>query len=170
MPIHTQQSISGFIATEPRLTYTENGIARFYARFGQEHYRKEPDNTFTKLDPTFSNLVLYNASAERAYERFAKGDSFVAEGKINTYDYERDGQQVTGEEFVARKIGHDTARTRYQVDRTPRQVVEAEALGRATSRDAGAVAPPTRPEQPDRPVMNSSRPPAASSSAPSPTI
>jgi hypothetical protein len=36
------------------------------------------------------------------------------------YSYEREGEQLTGEEFVAKKTGHDTARTRYDVDRTPR--------------------------------------------------
>ncbi|WP_152363191.1 single-stranded DNA-binding protein [Microlunatus speluncae] len=149
MPIHTQQSISGFIATEPRLTYTASGVARFYARFGQEHYRREADDSFTKLEPTFSNLVMYNASAERAYDRFTKGDSFVAEGKINTYDYERDGQQIAGEEFVARKIGHDTARTRYDVDRTPRQVTEHDAAARtAADREANTFESPTRSDQP----------------------
>ena len=58
MAIHTQQSISGFIATDPQLTTTENGDARFYARFGQENYRREEDGSFTKLEPSFSNLVL----------------------------------------------------------------------------------------------------------------
>ena len=36
MSIDTQQAITGFIATEPRLTYTEDGTARFYARIGIE--------------------------------------------------------------------------------------------------------------------------------------
>lgn len=152
MAIHTQQSISGFIATEPRLTYTENGTARFYARFGQEHYRREPDDTFTKLEPTFSNLVLYNASAERAHERFTKGDSFIAEGKINTYQYERDGQQIDSEEFVARKIGHDTARTRYTVDRTPRQAAATDSP--TMNRNTTPFPPPTPPDhQPGVPAM-----------------
>ncbi|HBS75316.1 MAG TPA: single-stranded DNA-binding protein, partial [Microbacterium sp.] len=47
---------------------------RFYARVGQENYRRETDGSFTKLEPDFHNLVIYRASAERAYERFAKGD------------------------------------------------------------------------------------------------
>ena len=34
-------------------------------------------------------------------------------------------------EFVAKKIGHDTARTRYDVDRTPRQALERQAAGQA---------------------------------------
>lgn len=61
---------------------------------------------------------LYRATAERAYERFSKGDSFVAEGYLHEYSYERDGQATDGVEFVAKKIGHDTARTQYSVERS----------------------------------------------------
>lgn len=131
MAIRTQESLSGFIATEPQLTYTDRGEARFYARFGQENFRREQDGTFTKLEPDFGNLVMYRATAERAHERFSKGDQFVAEGYTHDYAYERDGQQVEGTEFVVKKIGHDTARTRYDVDRAPRTEAPApDNLGR----------------------------------------
>lgn len=134
MAIRTQESLSGFIATDPQLTYTDRGEARFYARFGQENYRREQDGTFTKLEPDFGNLVMYRATAERAHERFTKGDQFVAEGYTHDYEYERDGQPIAGTEFVVKKIGHDTARTRYDVDRAPR----AHAAGRE---DPGREAP-----------------------------
>lgn len=80
MAIRTQESLSGFIASDPQLTYTERGDTRFYARFGQENFQREEDGSFTKLEPSFGNLVLYRATAERAFERFTKGDQFVAEG------------------------------------------------------------------------------------------
>ena len=131
MAIRTQESLSGFIASDPQLTYTERGDARFYARFGQDNFQREEDGTFTKLEPSFGNLVLYRATAERAFERFTKGDQFVAEGYAHDYTYERDGQTIAGEEFVAKKIGHDTARTCYDVDRTPRQALERQAAGQA---------------------------------------
>ncbi|QEA30084.1 single-stranded DNA-binding protein [Microbacterium sp. CBA3102] len=126
MAIHTQESFTGFIASDPQLSHTGKGEARFYARVGQEHYRKEPDGSFTELETTFHDLVAYRATAERAHERFAKGDSFVAEGYAHPYGYERDGQTVQGEEFVAKKIGHDLARTSYEVDRNPRAANTAE--------------------------------------------
>lgn len=137
MAIHTQQSVSGFIASDPQLSYTARGEARFYARVGQEHYRKEPDGTFTELDPTFHDLVAYRATAERAHARFAKGDSFVAEGYAHPYEYERDGQSMQGEEFVAKKVGHDLARTSYEVDRAGGQrAVEQEAPAQSARLDA----------------------------------
>ena len=74
MSIRTQESLSGFIASDPQLTYTERGDARFYARFGQENFQREEDGTFTKLEPSFGNLVFYRATAERAHSRGALTD------------------------------------------------------------------------------------------------
>ncbi len=120
MVMHVQQSLSGFLASEPQLTYTRSGEARFYATVGQEHYERNPDGSFTQLDTTFHNLVIYRRTAELAIDRFAKGDKFIAEGYVNTYEYEVNGETVPSEEFIAKRIGHDSARHRYSVDRTRR--------------------------------------------------
>jgi len=120
MAIRTQQSFSGFIASEPAFDRTDRGDARLYFRVGQEHFRRNADGSFTELEATFHNLVLYRATAERAHGQFVKGDRFVSEGYVHEYSFERDGQTVEGEEFVAKKIGHDLARTNYDVDRSRR--------------------------------------------------
>jgi single-strand DNA-binding protein len=117
MAIHTQQSLSGFIVTDPELTITSKGEARFYAKIGQEHFQRNDDGSFTQLESTFHNLVQYRKAAERSYERFQKGDNFVAEGYVHEYDHDVDGQPQHGEEFVAKKIGHDAARQNYTVNR-----------------------------------------------------
>lgn len=119
MTIPTQMSLQGFIATVPELDFTGNGAARFHARVGVEQFRKEVDGTYTKLDPTFHDLVMFNRSAERAYSRFKVGDQFLASGYIHEYEVDRPGGSEIREQFVARRIGHDTARTRYTVDRSP---------------------------------------------------
>lgn len=119
MTIPAQMSLHGFIATAPQLNFTGNGGARFYARVGVEHYRKETDGSFTKLDSTFHDMVAYAKTAERAYAKFKVGDNFVASGYISEYEVDRNGQAEAREEFVARRIGHDLARTKYEVDRTP---------------------------------------------------
>ncbi|MBL5973237.1 single-stranded DNA-binding protein [Arthrobacter sp.] len=128
MAIHTQESLSGFIASEPHLSFTEKGDARLFVKIGQEHYRREPDGSFTQTETTFHDLVAFRKTAERAHQRFAKGDKFIAEGYVHQYDRTDDnGQPVKAEEFVAKKIGHDLARTRYTVDR-PRRTPKADSL------------------------------------------
>jgi single-stranded DNA-binding protein len=139
--IQTQQAVAGFVASDPQLSYTEKGDARLYFKLGIEHYRREDDQTFTKLETTFHDLVAFKATAEQGHDRLAKGDSIIANGRVRDYSYERDGQEFAGEEFVATRIGHDLARTRYDVDRTPRQNTVQENL----ARDA---APAQRAERP----------------------
>lgn len=144
MAIHTQESVSGFVASDPQLTQTNKGDARLYFRFGQEHFRREDDGTFTQLESTFHHLVMFGRSAEHAHARFAKGDTFVAEGYTRPVNYERDGQPVESEEFVAKKMGHDLARTRYEVDRSPRRGGPGQD---APARNTAAFASPERSRQ-----------------------
>jgi len=120
MTIPTQMSLHGFIATAPELTFTRKGHARIFCRVGIEQHRKEVDGSFTKLDPVFCDMVLFDRAAERAYPRFKPGDQIVASGYIQEYEQERPGgPSEIREQFVARQIGHDCARTRYVVDRNP---------------------------------------------------
>lgn len=144
MAIHTQESLSGFIASEPHLSFTEKGDARLFVKIGQEHYRREDDGSFTQTETTFHDLVAFRKTAERAHQRFAKGDKFIAEGYTRHYDRTDDnGQAVKVEEFVAKKLGHDLARTRYTVDR-PRRTPEADSL------DAGLEDTALSPDAPRR--------------------
>lgn len=124
MSIPTQLSLHGYIATTPELTKTRDGSPRLRARIGVEQFRKESDGSFTKLDPVHCDLVAYDTAAERAFARFRVGDSFVAAGYVNQYEVDRGGQKVPRQEFVARRIGHDLARTRYEVLRREGAVAE----------------------------------------------
>ncbi len=120
MSIPTQMSLHGFIATAPELTHTGTGHPRFYCRVGIDQHRKEVDGSFTRLDPVYADLVIFERTAERAYSRFIPGDRIIASGYIHEYEQDRPGQpSEIREQFVARRIGHDSAWTRYVVDRTP---------------------------------------------------
>ena len=118
MTIPTQLSLQGFIASEPQLSFGESGHARFYCRVGIEQHRKEADGSFTKVEPVFCDLVLFDRAAERAYSRFKPGDQILASGYIHEYEQERQGGASRfREQFVACRIGHDCLCTRYVVDR-----------------------------------------------------
>ncbi|MFT4228627.1 single-stranded DNA-binding protein [Micropruina sp.] len=143
--IQTQQSVAGFVASDPQLSRTERGDARLYMKIGIEHYRREADNSFTKLETTFHDLIAFRAAAEYGHQKLAKGDNFIADGRVREYSYERDGQRHEGEEFVAARLGHDLARTRYDVDRSPR----TSGVGQdSPARDSAAFTTPERASQP----------------------
>ena len=117
MTIHTQQSLSGFLASEPQLAFNAKGEARFWAHIGQEHFERNDDGTFTQTETTYHDLVMFRRNAERVYAMFNKGDAFIAEGYTHTSSRERDGETVETEEFVAKRLGHDSARTNYTLQR-----------------------------------------------------
>lgn len=117
MSIPTQMSLVGFIASEPDLHFTSAGAEYLRVRVGVEQWRKEIDGSFTKLDPTFHDLVAFESTARETYARFRKGDSFVASGYVHEYEVEGREGSVVKEEFVARKIGHNVNKTAYEVQR-----------------------------------------------------
>jgi len=122
MPITTTTGVSGFIASTPKLSISENGVARVYAKIGQEHSEYNPEtDVYEKTPTTFGDMVAFRGTAERIAARFAKGDWFIAEGKIKTQTaHFDDGHTEQHDEFQPIRIGHDLAMTRYQIDRAPR--------------------------------------------------
>lgn len=139
--IKTSQSMAGFVASDPELSRPEGGEARLWMRVGQEHHTRNQDGSFTKGPSSFHDLVMFRRSAERAAAMFKRGDRFVAEGYLHTYEAPGpDGAAFQREEFVARRIGHDLAVTSYQVDRSRRTMSadQAAAKGRITLKDGPA--------------------------------
>ncbi|MEW2011052.1 single-stranded DNA-binding protein [Microbacterium sp. NPDC078814] len=159
MAIPTREALSGFIATDPQLTETTGGGHRFYARVGIEQFQRNEDGSFTQLESEFTNLVMFDKAAERAAEKFQKGDNFIAEGRSNVQEYQGDQR----EQFIASRIGHDNNRTTYTVDRTrqERSSTNREAPERAVGeRDPAAVALAQREQalQPETAAPNASVP------------
>ena len=125
MSIPTHMSLVGFIASDPDLHFTSTGSEYLRLRVGIEQWRREVDGTFTKLDPTFHDMVAFESTARETHARFRKGDSFVASGYVHEYEVDRDGTSVVKEEFVARKIGHNANKTAYEVQRHRLSATEA---------------------------------------------
>ena len=116
MTIPTQMSLQGFIATDPTCT-SQRTAWPGSAPVSVRQFRQNADGSTTQLVPTFHDLVIFRKPAERAYETFRKGDTFVATGHINENSYERHGRRIVHEEFIARHIGHDLVLTAYVVER-----------------------------------------------------
>lgn len=130
MAIKTTESINGFIASEPRLTHPEGGQARFYARIGINHFRREEDGSFTESEPTYHDLIQFGRGAELSAERFRKGDKFLAQGHVRDYTHLVDGEERTDQQFVTNRLAHDPNLTTYNVHRRPHSERETPAVDR----------------------------------------
>lgn len=131
-----RESFKGRIVSDPTLGTTKKGKAKFYAKVEQRHWHYELDGTYTRLPNTYHDLVAYKGTAVRAYKQFAKGDYFIAEGRMEEY-----ASKATGEmkkRFNATGFGHNMAYTRYEVDRSPRHdaAERPTAESQAVSHDA----------------------------------
>ncbi|MCW2752178.1 MAG: single-stranded DNA-binding protein [Aeromicrobium sp.] len=135
MDIKTSQAINGFIASEPKLTYGDDGRARFYARIGMNHFERREDGSFKELEPTFHDLIQFGKAAERSADLFVKGDQFIAQGRVNDFTREVDGQPQTDEQFLASRVGHDGTTTRYDVQRRSPEAVRNSPEHGARARD-----------------------------------
>ena len=116
--MRTKESLWGFFASDPQLSFNDDGEARLFAWIGQEQFERNPDGSFTQGETKYYPLKMFRRSAEHAYEKFARGDSFVASGHVQKFSYDKNGETVSGEEFIATHIGPDAARTSYAVDRS----------------------------------------------------
>jgi len=117
MSIPTQMSLAGFIVSISDLHTTGSGSPQVRARVGVEQWRHEANDTFTKLDPTYHDMVAYDHAASILSSRFRPGDFFVASGYIHEYEIDQRGGSLIKEEFVARRIGHNANQTPYVVQR-----------------------------------------------------
>lgn len=154
-----RESFKGRIKSDPQLSTTKKGHAKFYAKVEQRHWHPEPDGTYTRLPNSYHDLVAFKGPAVRAYKELQKNDYFIAEGRMEDYLSKRTGE--IKQRFVATAAGHDMAYTRYEVDRTPRREAPEhetpahEATGReqAADREAPAFAAPEQRQDRQSPAM-----------------
>lgn len=167
MDIKTQNSVSGFIVGDSQLGPTKTGEPRWSVRVGQEQFAAAEGGGFNQLENVYFNLVQFGKAAQRSFAQFKPGDRFVAEGYLKDYEFtNREGEVITGTDFVVRKIGHDTAWTRYIVDREPRSTdrgAPEHTAQQHTNREhgAGLDAPDAEPSYPEAPDSAKSRSPRA---------
>ena len=148
MSINSRPSIRGFIAKEPRELETQDGALYVKVRFGQERKHREEDGSFTDLGKTYDTFVAYDDNVQRIMDNYVPGDRFIAQGYVRKFPKADTGME--GEVFVVTGIGHDTAYTRYDVDRSARRTgpeqtaPEHTTPARTAERDAAAFNPPDR--------------------------
>ncbi len=137
MAIKTQQSFSGFIRGDLKLGKTSDNRPMFTAKAGQNQFEHVGQGEFRQLENEYIPIVQFGKAAARTLEQFRPGDRFVAEGYKREYNFTDDkGVEHTGEQFVVKKIGHDSAWTNYDVQRKePAPAAEQEAVSQERSQE-----------------------------------
>lgn len=151
MAIKTQQSFSGFIRGDMKLGKTSNDRPMFTAKAGQNQFEHVGGGEFRQLENEFIPIVQFGKAAQKTFEQFKPGDRFIAEGYIRDYTFTRDGVERTGQQFVVKKIGHDTAWTNYDVHRKePAPAAEQEAVGHLTQGQTASDVQPAVDAEPSQ--------------------
>lgn len=130
MEIPTRPGVKGFIKSTPRLTRTDSGKARFFAYAGVPDADYDAQQqTYIEKEPQELQLVMFGASAERAFNNFRKGDDFLAHGKFHSWTPQDGGEEQM--QFTASDIGHNNNITNYTVERkSAERQIEAEGVAR----------------------------------------
>jgi hypothetical protein len=143
--ISVQQFLAGFIASDADVSSTHAGTMQVRIRVGVEHWRREQNGIFTNLENSFRDMLLVRRTTERAADQFRTGDPFVAHAYVEARYAKPPARPAELGVHVAPKIGHDLARTTYDVDRTPAPArPDPHHLQHAT---VGSVTPPAADEQ-----------------------
>ena len=94
----------GHLGQDPEVTYTQGGVA--IAKFSIATTEKWNDkNTGEKKEKTeWHRIKVFDKRAENAGRYLSKGKQVYIEGKIQYYQYEKDGNTMYGTDILAEKI------------------------------------------------------------------
>lgn len=108
--VPTYTSLEGRLAADPGLVHNEAGKPYVKVRFTAEPKPEgQGEGRFARDKTVACTLVAYGKAAECLARRFRFGDVVVASGRISEHDPGT---------FVARRVGHDAARTDYTIARS----------------------------------------------------
>lgn len=93
--------ILGRLTKDPELVETENGYKRTFIVIAVPRQYKNPDGEY---ESDFIKCVLWNATAEHTCEYCKKGDLVGIRGKIETSNYEKEGNKISETVVVAERV------------------------------------------------------------------
>ncbi len=96
-----QVVIAGRLTKDPDIQTTENNRKRTYITVAVPRSYKNVDGTY---DTDFIKCVLWNGIAENACEYCKKGDIVGIKGRIQTSNYEKDGEKIYSTDVIAEKV------------------------------------------------------------------
>jgi single-strand DNA-binding protein len=118
--------IIGNLGRDPEMRYTASGVA--VTQFSVAVTRNTRDEAGEwKEETEWFRVVIFREPAERAAERLRKGSKVYVEGRIQTRQYEKEGQTRYITELLAERVVPLEPRSREAADEFPD---EAAPVGR----------------------------------------
>lgn len=93
--------IAGRLTANPEIVTTEGDKKRTYITVAVPRSYKNVDGTY---DTDFIQCTLWNGIAENVCEYCKKGDVVGVKGRIQSSNYEREGQKVYKLDIIAEKV------------------------------------------------------------------
>ena len=93
--------IAGRLTSDPEIVTTDSNKKRTYITVAVPRSYKNVDGTY---DTDFIRCTLWNGIAESACEYCKKGDVVGIKGRIQTSNYEKDGDKVYTVDIIAEKV------------------------------------------------------------------
>mgnify|MGYP002718260142 FL=1 len=157
--LEVKDSMYAFVASKPRLTYTENGDPRLYFKAGQRHRHYDPDNGWTNSPTTFHDVVAYKGAAKFGIENLREKDRFMAQGTVAPYVNKRTGEaeeQFEASRFLIARATPNTTTGRAPARNLGHDAQAQDATGRAAAGPERAE--PARPAGRGLPQFDNSGP------------
>jgi single-strand DNA-binding protein len=105
-------SVSGYVATEPKLGVTKSGVRSLYMRVGwTPRWLDRTTGDWNDQPTSFVSVVCYRRVAQNAGACLRRGDPIVLRGTLRVREFgEEGGPRQHSVDVVAESIGHDLAR------------------------------------------------------------
>lgn len=109
----------GTLGKDPELRFTQGGNAQ--CTFSIAVNRRWKNNQGEQQEHTsWFNVVAWGQLGQNAAASLSKGTRVIVTGRLETRDYEKDGQKRTVTELVADALGPELRFATVQVERTER--------------------------------------------------
>ena len=105
-------SVTGYVATQPRLGFTRTQVPTLQMRVGWTPRRRDQKTGDWADEPSsFATVMCYRKVAEHAAACLRKGDPIIVKGTLRTREFEdAAGGRRISVDVLADSIGHDLSR------------------------------------------------------------
>lgn len=124
-------TVVGNLTREPEMRYLASG--RGVCNMGLASSRRFQVNGEWQEQTSFFNLTLWGEAGENAAATFTKGMRVIVSGRMESREYEHEGQKRTAFDLIVDEMGPSVRWARAQVDKIVREGGSSYATGPVTA-------------------------------------